>query len=249
MLSDINAVRQNAKSTSWQMHRRPRTSLMYISRGGCSFTTPEGTFSAEEGALLYLPKESSYTFTLTAHDFEYYIMNFQLSVHGEATLFSRNLIKLTDRVSTDCLEAIQNLAETDYSEDNTIAKYSMLCTIFLSLQHTQENQRRLRLSPAVRRIRAQLMQDPVTEHFCASELAALCSLSTAQFYHLFRAEYGITPLEYHNNLLLRKAELLLETHQYTVTEVATALGFENPAYFSRFFKKHKGMPPSGLLSK
>jgi len=55
------------------------------------------------------------------------------------------------------------------------------------------------------------MGDPVTEHFNASELAAFCNLSTTQFYRLFRMEYGVTPLEYHNNFLLRKAERLLET--------------------------------------
>ena len=93
------------------------------------------------------------------------------------------------------------------------------------------------------------MQDPVVGHFSADELAALCNLSTAQFYHLFHLEYGITPQVYHNNLLLRKAVLLLETQQYAVAEIATMLGFESPAYFSRFFKKHKGYPPSSLLLK
>ena len=125
----------------------------------------------------------------------------------------------------------------------------MLCIIFLSLQQTQQNQRSIRLSPAIRGMREQVTQNPVTGRFCASELAARCNLSTAQFYHLFRQEYGITPQEYHNNLLLHKAVLLLETKQYAVAEIASMLGFENGAYFSRFFKKHKGIPPSKFLLK
>lgn len=249
MLSDINAIFQTAKSSRWQIQNRQKTSFLYVSGGACTFTSPDGTISAEEGALLYLPKGSSYSAAVTGGILEHCNIYFELTVQGENVLFSRQPMKLTDYVSSDCLEAIQNLAETGYSEDNTVAKCSMLCTIFLSLQHIQHNQRKIRLSPAVRGIRQQIMQDPVTGHFCAAELAELCNLSTAQFYHLFRMEYDLTPLEYHNNLLLRKAELLLETQQYTVVEVASMLGFDNPAYFSRFFKKHRGFPPSFLIAK
>lgn len=248
-LSDINAIFQIPISRQWQVQGRSKTSLLYVSRGGCSFSSPEGSFSAEEGALVYLPKGSSHSGTVTGSPLEYCTVNFELSVDGEMALFSRYPLKLTDHVSPDCWEAIRDLTENNYSEKNTVATSCMLCTIFLSLQHTQHSQRRSRLSPAVHSMREQIMQDPVTGRFCAAELAALCNLSTAQFYHLFRMEYGITPLEYHNNLLLHKAVLLLETQQYAVAEIASMLGFDGPAYFSRFFKKHKGIPPSKLLLK
>ena len=249
MLSDINAIFRSPKSNCWQTQNRQNTSLLYISGGSCNFIYSEGAFTAEEGALLYLPKGASYKVMFSGCSLEYCNISFVLSINGEAALFSLHPLKLTDHVSSDCLEAIQNLAEADHFEDNTIAKCNMLCTIFLSLQHTQHNPRRIRLSPAICSIRQQIMQDPVTGHFCAAELAALCNLSTAQFYHLFHAEYGVTPLEYHNRLLLHKTELLLETHLYTVAEVALMVGFDNPAYFSRFFKKHRGFSPSSLLSK
>lgn len=249
MLSDINAMVQTPRSAQWQMQNRSKTSLLYISGGSCCFTSPEGVFSAEEGALLYLPKGSSHSVTVTGGSLEYCTVNFELSINGEMVLFSRYPLKLTDHASSDCQEAVWNLAENYYSEDNTVAKSCMLCTIFLSLQHTQLNQRSIQLSPAIRCMREQIMQNPVKGRFCAAELAALCNLSTAQFYHLFRMEYGITPLEYHNNLLLHKAVLLLETQQYAVAEIASMMGFDSPAYFSRFFKKHKGIPPSKLLLK
>lgn len=247
--SDINAMLQTPKSTYWQVQNRSKTSLVYISRGACSFTSPEGVFSAEEGALVYLPKGTSHSVTVTEGPLELYTVNFELFIHGEMAAFSKYPLKLTDHVSSDCQDAVGNLAENDYTEENTVAKSCMLCTIFLSLQHTQPNHRRFRLSPAVRSMRRQIMQDPVVGRFSADRLAELCNLSTAQFYHLFHLEYGVTPLEYYNNLLLHKAVLLLETQQYTVAEIASRMGFESPAYFSRFFKKHKGFPPSRLLLK
>lgn len=248
-LSDINAIAQTPKSLRWQTQNRNKTGLLYITGGSCHFTSPEGEFSAEEGALLYLPKGSTHSVTVTGGYLEYVSVYFELSIHGEKVWFSQYPLKLTDYASSECQEAIRALAENDYSEENTVEKSSLLCTIFLSLQHTQPSERRKRLSPAVRSMREQIIQDPVKGRFCAAELAALCSLGTAQFYHLFHLEYGISPLEYHNRLLIHKAELLLETQQYTVVQVAAMMGFDNPAYFSRFFKKHKGIPPSRFLLK
>jgi len=41
-----------------------------------------------------------------------------------------------------------------------------------------------------------------------------------------------------------EAKALLSLPQYTVSEVAMALGIEDISYFSRLFKKHTGISPS-----
>jgi AraC-like DNA-binding protein len=89
----------------------------------------------------------------------------------------------------------------------------------------------------------------LTEKVSCAFLAKLCCLSTAQFYNLFHAEYGVPPLEYRNDLLVRRATLLLKDGSYSVTEVAETLGFESVSYFSRFFKKHKGISPAQYIKK
>nr|WP_243417781.1 helix-turn-helix domain-containing protein [Mediterraneibacter glycyrrhizinilyticus] len=37
---------------------------------------------------------------------------------------------------------------------------------------------------------------------------------------------------------------MLRTTTYSVSEVAAIVGYENPLYFSRLFKKQTGLPPS-----
>lgn len=248
-LSDINAMLQTPASSHWQVHNRNKTSLLLIAGGACRFASPGGEFTAEEGALVYLPRGSSHRVTVTEKPMKYCTVNFELSVDGEEALFSRYPLKLTDHATSDCREAVHDLAENFYSEENTVAKSQMLCTIFLSLQNTQLSRHRIRLAPAVSCMREEILRAPVAGRFSADKLAGMCNLSTAQFYHLFRMEYGVTPQEYHNKLLLHKAVLLLETQQYAVAEVSAMMGFDSPAYFSRFFKKHKGFPPSELLLK
>ncbi len=43
---------------------------------------------------------------------------------------------------------------------------------------------------------------------------------------------------------IRNAQILLETSDLTITEIAHSLGYENPMYFSRVFHKAKGLSPT-----
>jgi signal transduction histidine kinase/DNA-binding NarL/FixJ family response regulator len=58
---------------------------------------------------------------------------------------------------------------------------------------------------------------------------------------------GLPPLEFIRQIRLLHAKMLIEQHSYhTIAEVAAAVGFNNPTYFSRLFKKRFGMSPHEL---
>ncbi len=43
---------------------------------------------------------------------------------------------------------------------------------------------------------------------------------------------------------INNATSLLETTDYNIAEISTIVGYENPMYFSRLFKKQKGVSPT-----
>ena len=59
----------------------------------------------------------------------------------------------------------------------------------------------------------------------------------------------MTPLQYILSLRISNAQSLLETTKYNVTEIASIVGYENPLYFSRIFKKQVGLSPSEYRGK
>lgn len=64
-------------------------------------------------------------------------------------------------------------------------------------------------------------------------------------YMLFKKEHGISPQAYLLNYRIEKAKELLRYEQnLSVSEVARAVGFRDPLYFSRIFHKKVGVPPS-----
>lgn len=80
------------------------------------------------------------------------------------------------------------------------------------------------------------------------KVAGLLHLGRTIFYKKVRGTTGYTPNEYIRVIRLRKAAELLKEGEKNVSEVAYAVGFDNPYYFSKCFKEQFGMPPSHYRS-
>lgn len=80
------------------------------------------------------------------------------------------------------------------------------------------------------------------------KVAGLLHLGRTIFYKKVRGTTGYTPNEYIRVIRLRKAAELLNEGEKNVSEVAYAVGFDNPYYFSKCFKEQFGMPPSQYRS-
>ena len=68
--------------------------------------------------------------------------------------------------------------------------------------------------------------------------------STSWFIRNFKLYTGFTPMQYILSKRIYNAEALLQNTQYNITEIAQIVGYDNPLYFSRIFKKLKGISPS-----
>jgi AraC-like DNA-binding protein len=79
-----------------------------------------------------------------------------------------------------------------------------------------------------------------TVQFMASELA----LSSRYLSDLLKQETGKTALDHIHIALVNEAKHILMSTDNTVSETAYQLGFENPPYFTRLFKKEVGVTPT-----
>jgi len=243
-LSDIHVLLKMPLYRTLNVRSRNVNGFLYITKGECTYSFREGSFTLSPGSLVYLPLASRHYLRITSEEFAFYQLSFTLKIDGESVLFSDGPLKLTSNVSPECAEAIKALSDECRFDNNSIVKTEKLCAIFSSLQKSVPDPLLQRLHPAVHYIHEHMNKSVDCRH-----LASLCFLSTAQFYSLFHKKFGITPLEYRNRLLIKHAGLLFQTEDYSVTEVAALLGFDNPAYFSRFFKKETGFSPREYIKR
>jgi len=75
-------------------------------------------------------------------------------------------------------------------------------------------------------------------------LAAAVAMSRVHLYKRLLTVTGSTPMEFIRAIRLRHAARFLREGQLNVSEVAYKVGFNNPRYFSRYFKEMFGVMPS-----
>jgi len=79
------------------------------------------------------------------------------------------------------------------------------------------------------------------------EIAASAGISRSHLYRIFMSELGMAPSDYLTQYRVNKACTLLHESKFTVTEVASSVGYEDALYFSRVFKRIKGASPTKYL--
>ena len=82
-----------------------------------------------------------------------------------------------------------------------------------------------------------------TQSRSSSVLWLGAALSVSQFSLVFRAHFGVPPMQYAYRLRLRKAAQLLGESTLAISEVAARVGSEDPLHFSRQFRKYMGQNP------
>jgi len=84
--------------------------------------------------------------------------------------------------------------------------------------------------------------------FSVDKLAKEIGMSRVHLYKKLTALTGKTPIEFIRIIRLRRAAQLLEKSQLSVSEIAYQVGFNNPKYFSRYFKEEFNVLPSEYAS-
>jgi AraC-like DNA-binding protein len=91
------------------------------------------------------------------------------------------------------------------------------------------------------------VQDHVREHLSSAvsvpALAELAGFSPSHFSARFKTVTGFSVIEYVKRLRMARARQLLITSDHTVAEIATAVGYPDPFYFSRQFRAVNGVSP------
>jgi AraC-like DNA-binding protein len=81
------------------------------------------------------------------------------------------------------------------------------------------------------------------------QMSLMVHLSEGYFCQVFKEVTGNTAMEYVNRVRIDKAEKMLKKTEMTITEIAFCCGFGDANYFSRMFKKLKGISPQAIRNK
>jgi AraC family transcriptional activator of pobA len=89
----------------------------------------------------------------------------------------------------------------------------------------------------------ELIEQHLAEYKLASDYARMMNMSLYQVNALTRSLVGSTCSDLINSLIITEAKRYLLATTDQVKEIAYHLGYEDPSYFNRYFKKHTGVSP------
>ena len=118
--------------------------------------------------------------------------------------------------------------------------------IFLLVQRTRQERK-----PAVTTYIQEEMEyarryfnEHYNEPISIQEYAESRNMSVCYFQRNFKQIVNHTPMQYLLMIRVNNAASLLETTDYSMAEISAIVGYEDPLYFSRVFRKIKGMSPT-----
>lgn len=139
---------------------------------------------------------------------------------------------------------------TESSEAILIVSYIFKVFSFLAKYYPKnENVNITKKEETVKKIERYLNIHYNDTNFSIGDVAKEFSFSQSYITRLFKSQTRITPMQYVDELRMKKAIELLNHHSLTIDQIAENIGYKNQFYFTKRFKRYYGMPPSKYKQK
>ena len=223
--------------------------LLYIVSGKLKVATDEGEIVSEKGDLWIFPPHTLYKYSHADGDeLEYMFVHFTGS-EVESTLAecSLKLHPQVNRVSDDggiylrFREIFDAFTHRDHLRDRELSALleRLILTLGRSIKGADSASTTLKRSIAY-------INASYDSQISVPELARIENLSVSRYSTLFKKLMGIPPLEYITGLRMASACTLLATTDLPICDVGISVGYSDPHFFSRMFKKSIGMSPAAF---
>ena len=74
-------------------------------------------------------------------------------------------------------------------------------------------------------------------------------MSRSVLYSKIKTAVGMTPVDFVRHIRLLRAQKLINDTDQSLTQIAYSVGFSDPKYFSKVFKREMGVTPSEYRGK
>ncbi len=234
---------------TWGPATRDHYLIHYIASGKGIFNYQNQSYSLCSGEMfLIFPGQIASYSADSADPWEYYWVGF----NGTEALRLVNLsgfTKETPVLKLPDIDEIKPLLLNIYQKSgySPASEAEMTGNLYIFLSKLMRAQDENRLSYDLRDYLAQALrfiQHNFADSISVSDIASFVGISRSQLYRAFIEFFNISPNEYLQKYRLNEACSLLRDGSLSISAVASSVGYADPLYFSRVFKKRKGLTPS-----
>lgn len=138
---------------------------------------------------------------------------------------------------------IMNLLESDYEPHNLEYANISLFSLIMKMIYSEE-MNPLEVKTDIISKSIEFLNKNLDKQFKVEEIAYQQNLSVSRFSELFKKKTGYSPIQYFNKLKIQKSCQYLYFTDMSIKEICLKIGYDDPYYYSRAFKKLMGKAPS-----
>ena len=198
------------------------------------------------GEMIFIPKGISYTYCVESHeDSVSVLLNMDADfkenispkvyplkdVYGSEYIINQFVDSWNFGTMADRYKCIAHL----YDLLSYISNYN-------NLEYMEKKKFKL-IDPALNYLKSHIYDSTLK----ADDLAAICGISNTYFREIFALRFGSSPKNYITEKRMSRAKAIIDNGEFdTVKNLAISVGYDDPLYFGKVFKKHFGMPPATI---
>ena len=245
-------LKNTKRLPTWRPKGRIDYQLLYIVSGKVHFYFNGTERIVQAGRMVLIPprveqkyeyfgeeKPEVYWVHFTGSDVKNILRKYEIPM--DDPIFYSGASSVYSYIFKEMINELQT-CRTGYEE--LLAMY--LQQIFLLVQRTRQERK-----PTVTTYIQEEMEyarryfnEHYNEPISIQEYAESRNMSVCYFQRNFKQLVSHTPMQYLLTIRVNNAASLLETTDYSMAEIAAIVGYEDPLYFSRVFRKIKGMSPT-----
>ena len=250
MIGEIENVKiissfQHRSKPYGKIQSRKSHGFIFRIKGYAEYIVCGRMYRANEGDLIFLPKGACYEYvTSEGEDNLYTSINFEASIENPQISF----YSLKDFHGANYM--LQGFSQM-WKFGSQADKYKCLSNFYDLLSYVA----RLEYSISVEKGNFSVI-DPAVEYlkehiydtsFKVGRLHRLCGISDTYFRRMFISRFTMTPQEYVLKERLEHARVIIESGDFdSIKSVAETVGYSDPLYFSKAFRRYYGFPPSRI---
>lgn len=238
--------------------RRPRHDdnlLLYCVDGTGRLRVGDTRYPVTPGDLILLPQGVAHSYTATRSEpWTLYWVHFQgvssrLFIEYLGYRDNRPVVRagLAPALATG-FHSLLSVGKTGYSSGAFINAANQLRHLFTQFALEANREQASHASGLDLDAIQAYMQDNIHQSLDLDDLAEVAHLSKYHFSGRYKALTGYSPIKHFLHMKVEYACQLLDSSDLSVKAIAAAVGYEDPLYFSRLFRKTMGLSPRAYRS-
>ena len=228
-------------------HWHEHIEMMFLREGECNFHIGGESYAALPGDIMIANSAEIHSFTVKKRIRFYSLLLFPSFFDDidDSGLKLVNIVKSDGYVSECFEEMYREYTADEKMSDMMLKSYAYRLVAYLGRKYAIEEGVESPDNQKLRRLHSLLeyISNNYYEKISTKDLANYCFLSEEHLCRFFKKTVGKTISEYINQYRVEKAVILLSNTEETIGNIGASVGYEDINYFSRVFKRIKGITP------